>query len=361
MTGGRFFARVAALAVAFTVSLVAARSARADELDDELASFKSSMLAELEATSAEAAKEIAAGDEVAVKDIGAALEHYEAAAKLAPTSPHPLRRLCNAEVQFDRRADAITHCRAARALRDDDVQRGALGRALIAPPATPPEQDEGYALILGAAKKTNSVADLFALCEAALQLERKGDLTTCSQGLETKAPSSPGTWVFVALREATAERFTEAKAAMVKARKLGLVGLEDLEKKIDENLPFTTRFRWLFVFLAAWAGMVIFVSSMGLLLSAITRSAAYRLPETRTGHAHGATSALRSTYRAVLWLASALFYASIPVMLLSVVGAAGGLVYLSLLLGRIPVKLLLLVILVACLTIWATLKASSCA
>jgi Zn-dependent protease with chaperone function len=65
---------------------------------------------------------------------------------------------------------------------------------------------------------------------------------------------------------------------------------------------------------------------------------------------------MRKIYAVVLALTSIYFYLSIPFVLLLVLAAGGGLIYLFFAIGRIPIKLVALIAIVVLVTLWAMLK-----
>src|SRR6185295_19402618 len=64
----------------------------------------------------------------------------------------------------------------------------------------------------------------------------------------------------------------------------------------------------------------------------------------------------KKTYAAVLWLSCAYYYVSLPIVAVVVVGAGGGILYALFAIGRIPVKLVLIVVVMVFATLWSMLK-----
>jgi Zn-dependent protease with chaperone function len=65
---------------------------------------------------------------------------------------------------------------------------------------------------------------------------------------------------------------------------------------------------------------------------------------------------VRRVYAAVLFLCSAFYYVSIPIVIAIVIAAGGGLIYGFIILGRIPIKLLVLAVLVVGVSVISILK-----
>jgi Zn-dependent protease with chaperone function len=74
------------------------------------------------------------------------------------------------------------------------------------------------------------------------------------------------------------------------------------------------------------------------------------------GQAAGLSGGVRRAYAAVLSLCCTFYYASIPIVLLLVLGVAGGLLYGIFALGHIPVKLVALIVIVAGVSVWSMIK-----
>ena len=105
--------------------------------------------------------------------------------------------------------------------------------------------------------------------------------------------------------------------------------------------------------------LVIWLALMGLLLvagSALSKWTLRHVEEMSTGSI-AENKALKRAYAAVLWLSCALYYLSIPLAVLVLLGGAAGLIYLFFAIGRIPVKLVALIGIGVLVTLWAVLKA----
>lgn len=96
--------------------------------------------------------------------------------------------------------------------------------------------------------------------------------------------------------------------------------------------------------LAVWVGSLLVLLLVGWILSRATLRAAQRVPAQPGGRAAGGDRFLRGLYKAVLWLSCLYYWLSIPIIALLVVAAGGGVIYAFLALGRIPVKLVIVVV-----------------
>jgi Zn-dependent protease with chaperone function len=106
----------------------------------------------------------------------------------------------------------------------------------------------------------------------------------------------------------------------------------------------------------AWIGTLLLLLAGGGLLSQATLRAARRVPPQPSGQAQGADALLRRVYRAVLWMSCAFYWVSIPLVALVVLAAAGGVLYLLFSIGHIPIKIILLVVIFAGVTLKSIVK-----
>ncbi len=108
--------------------------------------------------------------------------------------------------------------------------------------------------------------------------------------------------------------------------------------------------------LGAWSLLFATLWISGILLSRATLGAAMAPPSPQGGTAIGLSATLRRLYRAVNVASAAFFYASLPLVALLVVGLGGAIVWGFIAIGHIPLKLVLLVIVVTCVTMFALFK-----
>jgi Zn-dependent protease with chaperone function len=106
----------------------------------------------------------------------------------------------------------------------------------------------------------------------------------------------------------------------------------------------------------AWGGSLLLLLGLGALLSQAALRAAGRVPAQPSGEAQGSDALLRRVYKAVLWLSCAYYWISIPLVVLAVVGVGGGLLYLFFKIGRIPIKLALIIVVLMVVTLVSIVK-----
>jgi hypothetical protein len=100
--------------------------------------------------------------------------------------------------------------------------------------------------------------------------------------------------------------------------------------------------------------LVIFV--VGSLLSRSTLAAIERFDGRDSDELRARTGSLRRAYAGMIGFAAVYYFISIPILVAVVLLGAGGIIYGFLLLGRIPIKLVLIVGFVALVSVWSMVK-----
>ncbi len=107
--------------------------------------------------------------------------------------------------------------------------------------------------------------------------------------------------------------------------------------------------------LCGWVAGLVALLVLGSLLSGAVLRTAGELARSRSASPSGG-AALRRAYAAVLWLCCAYYYASLPLLALLTPALGGGILYFFLAIGRIPIKLALIVVVLTLATLWSILK-----
>jgi Zn-dependent protease with chaperone function len=351
--------RLVASATAAAALLAWAPAAAAAETISE---FDSRILAELRARDPGAADQFVAAN--AARDrhaLDEAAAGYESVRTAAPWFTHATRRLCGIESERKHHAHAVALCREAFAQDPAPYGEDALAMALVADPAASSAQkSEALAHADRAARRApdDSYAQA-SLCQVAVVMGDIERLDACSKRLLGMAPKDASTHVFRALALASRGDFDAGEQELDTARAHGFPeeSYRGLRAGIESARPITARL-WPYVWraLVAWLSGFAVLLGAGALLSAAALRAASRAPSDASAHPTGVDALLRRTYRVVLWLTCAYYYASLPLVAVSVLGGCAGLVYGSFVLGQIPIKLLLLAIFVTGTSLWAMAK-----
>lgn len=336
--------------------LFASSPAHADEVDDEGRAFREAALQALRAESAEGADACergkAASDAEKFED---ALAEYERAASLLPRSAHPRRWACYQLAALERRSEAVARCEEALSLSATPENQSALASVLLQPPQATGDLERALDLSR-AAMARGSLSDLATRCEVLGAAHKDVEFRECTATLRARAPNSPSVFMLSVFAAADHD---EARGYVERAKELGAdpKQLAALEALLDEHTPTSAKvWRWGQRFLLVWFALGVVVATLGLALSSATKRLAAQLPRGRNDPTPPRLVQLRAVYSGVLWLACLLFYLTLPLMVLSVVAFSGGLIYVMLLVGRIPIYIVLALIVMASMTVIATLR-----
>jgi Zn-dependent protease with chaperone function len=289
---------------------------------------------------------------------------YAKVAAMAPGFTHALRRQAGEELALGHRGRAVALAREAVAAEASPENMSALATVLARGQgdAHPPKADLDEASRLAQRAAAMAPSDFYiqaAFCQVALQA---GDAAALKQGvgrLLLVAPNEDVTHQFAALQAAIEGRLDEAQAELRRARELGMPEerYQALSQVLTKARPASARLVPMVAWGGgAWLGGLVLLFALGAVLSRAVLSEAESLPSETTGRARGSGSLLRRAYALVLWLSCLYYYVSLPIVAVVVLAAGGGIVYAMLSVGRIPVKLLLIVVVVTLGTLWSILK-----
>lgn len=292
-----------------------------------------------------------------------ALRLYADVFQRVPQFDHALRRQAGEEIILDRRDAAIAHARQALNLDRSAENLATLAAALIittkgAPPAK--DLQEGKALADEAVRmKPNDSYTHGVLAQAAIVSNDFEGLKRETGRLEVLAPREVNTQMMRVTVAASEGEWSTAFDALDRARQLGLPANEysDVKKSLESAMPIYLRWwRPSALALAAWFGGFAVLLLVGAILSRVALHAARKPPQQLAHNATSLSSAVRRLYSGVLFLSCMFYYASIPIVILLVIAAGGGIVYACFALGRIPVKLIIGVVIIAGATVTTIVK-----
>ncbi|WP_394824516.1 M48 family metalloprotease [Pendulispora albinea] len=344
--------------------LAGARSAHASKRDanGRDADYEERVTAELAAESPDAARTFT--EATAAQDRGdlpSAHRGFERVIQLLPNNPHAYRRLCHVELRENQDDLALTHCRRAVSLRDLPESESALAGALIGQ-AKPGKNDldEAYQHAKRAVEaRPDDAIILLTMMHVAFMRKDLPEAKRYGEHLRKIAPDDAETHYAWAIIAAAEGRWTAAHESLEAAKQRGMPedAYRNLAKKIDEAERsglgyYAIRGAWILGLWVVGFGLLV---GLGWVLSRLVLQAAEKISAAGEKHA-SAPALLRRVYRAVIWLTCMYFYASLPVVLLGVFAGVGGIFYGFLVIGQIPIKLVLILGLVALVSLWAVLK-----
>src|SRR5262245_60352576 len=165
------------------------------------------------------------------------------------------------------------------------------------------------------------------------------------------------THYYLAFRAARDEDWEKAEQEIKKAQSLGLPA-EIAQQFLDSGVHTgaqTWRYLYYSLYLVgAWVVGLVALFALGKLFSNIT------LRSIEEADPNGATGAkeisLRSRYKRLISVAGVYYYVSLPVVIFLVLTVAGSILYGFFMIGRIPVKLALIVVVAAVVTIYKMIR-----
>lgn len=267
------------------------------------------------------------------------------------------RRLCSVAATPD---EAIASCRRALSLKTSWENETALAITLMQRPEGRPEARRLLNWAENNAGREPTV--IIALGQLALADQNQQSFLRYADRLAEVAPQHPVTPGFRAIACMMRGDFDGARAALDQAKASGALApevIDSLEKTLDSaerSSPLGIAKR-LGLFLACWLGLLLFLYAAGSMLSAATlRATAVDAARGAKGEAVGGTRLIKRAYATLITFASLFYYASLPVVGALVLVAVAALVYACLAVGRIPIKLVLIVVVIAAVSLWAIAK-----
>lgn len=169
--------------------------------------------------------------------------------------------------------------------------------------------------------------------------------------LETIAPSAVQTHVLRMTVAASDGDWSGALAALDRARAAGMpeADYRSIRAELVAAQPFYLRW-WkpAVVALGAWFAGFALMLVAGALLSRIAMRAARNMDDL--------SAKVRRLYAIVLGVSCAFYYASLPIVIVSVLAFSGGLIYATFVLGHVPIKVVILLAVVAGVSVWSMIK-----
>lgn len=277
----------------------------------------------------------------------------------APKFDPALRRYGSMLAAQGRRAEGLKWVEQAVAIKRSHENLATLAGALAfskGHTATPPERERALTLLKEARKQPGGEDEstLGMIAQLSLQAENIAEARNAIEALEKNYPDLLQTHYFAAVLAAVDEHWIKAKAEILAAQKLGL-DEETVKSFLDSGVGSRAN-AWGFVRGAGWAtglwaGGLLGLCGLGYALSKLTLRQIERA-DPRHAIAAGERK-LRKLYRSVLNVAGVYYYLSLPIVFLLVVGAAAALLYGFLMMGWIPIKLTIIIVIGVIATIWS--------
>ena len=278
-----------------------------------------------------------------------AIALYAQVVQRVPSFHHALRRQAGAETRAGHKTDAILHARQATEIERSPENLAALAYTLLNNNSS---VEEAATLAREAfAAKPDDEYVLQVLALAGQQTQSLDLMRSATIRLESVAPKSPGTHVLRATIATNEGNWDEAHAALDRAKSLGLpqADYDGYLEWVASAQPFYLRW-WKPALIAVGSWFAMF--GVLLLTGAVLSRMAMRAAETTDG----LSAKVRRLYAIVLGISCAFYYASLPIVMAFVLAFTGGLIYAAFAVGRVPIKLVILLVCLAGVSVWSMLK-----
>jgi Zn-dependent protease with chaperone function len=280
-----------------------------------------------------------------------------------PSFVHALRRQGTEELSAGDRSTALVHLRQALAQSNSGENMAALALGLIETGDTAPLDAEAReAKRLAQMAAALDPTDVFELSVLARVAERTEDLDLLRQASVKLTAFAPNELLTHMTRMSVAANdgdWDEAYAALDRARGAGLSqeDYESIAASFKSAQPFWRHWwkpaLWTLV---AWLGGLGILLLAGTILSRIAVRAAEEPVTDLSANATSLSGGVRRIYASVLFLTSIFYYLSLPIVMLLVLGIGGAIIYGFMAAGTIPLKLVILIVIVAAISVWSMLK-----
>ena len=298
---------------------------------------------------------------------------YSEVLKKAPDFEAALRRLGYTYVELGKRAEGLAL--TARAVEKNRSVPNLIGRATSlvtsrSPDFKPSKAEISEALALGreAWQKSNYTdQDSGLVIAQTLRMsEQYEEFQKFAPNLRERLPNSAGAAYFNAVALAENNDLDAAEAEIERSRQLGAPDellaplLAVIGEVRDEAFFGLGRYRSylyvMFALVAVWAVGLFALFAVGATLSKKTlRSIEVSDPNDVTGEAQ---ASLKSLYRKIISIAGIYYYISQPVVIFLVIAATVGAILFFLWIGRIPIKIIIVLLFIGAASIFYMIKSS---
>ncbi len=270
-----------------------------------------------------------------------------------------LRRLGSVRTELGKPQEGIELCQKAVASNKSAYNLLALSYCYIFP-GTTQNYDKALELLNEARQLSNGDdvdIDILSLI-GQIQLQ-KGSITefrTTTNTLEKEQPDKMITHYFSALIAAEDKEWKTAEKEILIAKKLGLAD-DAVQAFFDSGVKsqltkrlYINYFIWV---TSIWAIGLLLLYIIGKILSIITVNSIENglLNEDRK-----TKNFIRSSYKLLINIGGIYYYLSLPIILVLVIAFVVGVFYIFLLIGQMPIKLMLLLIVGSCFTIYGMIR-----
>jgi Zn-dependent protease with chaperone function len=249
-------------------------------------------------------------------------------------------------------------------------------RALAVDPS--PENQTGMAFVLFEMNDQRKLDEALDLAKAAVKSQpdnaynyhvliavaaQKNDIPTLRDTrshLMVLTPSDPVGHYIAGLIATQDKQWEKAESELLLAEKYGYPAADIADiletSGIRTQAMLARGLRWGGIVLLSWLAGIGLLFIIGLFLSRATLQTVGREISTGRFEINLGEQFIRRVYRLVIWVASAYFYISIPVLIVVIVTLVGGIIYMFTAMGSIPINLAIFVVIAWVYTLVAIVR-----
>lgn len=298
-------------------------------------------------------------------NVDEAIRLYQQVYEKAPKFDPVLRRLGSLLVYTERTAEGLPMLEAAVNINGSPENYFVLARCLAYPgkdrEGAKPQKERALGLAKTALDLKTDAKDFeyaYLVAQLALELDKTDLFREATAVMVKHHQDQMITHYFNAIRAAIDEEWTTAEDEIRQAGKMGLPA-ERVEKFLASGVSSNAAYRryayYAAFFFIAWALGLLAIFLLGKLMSNMTLKSLESADPNATVNAQELN--LRKYYKILIDAAGTYYYISQPVVILLVIGIAGGIVMAFMALGRLPVKLVAILAIGAVITVYHMIRA----
>jgi tetratricopeptide (TPR) repeat protein len=321
--------------------------------------------AELEAVAPNSVADFKAATEAMdAQDYEKAIALYQSVREKAPDFDAALRRLGWCLVATGKTDSGFAFMERAIAIRSSPENLLSLAQSLAYPgvgkEGTIEQKGRAYQLVKEANRspqRLSGAEDLALQAQLAMEFNEINDFRRVTGELARKHPQSVAAHYYTAILAAYDEKWMTAEKEIKEAQRLGLPA-EVAQQFLDSGVHTRARvWQYLIYSLYLVAAWIVGLTALFLVGKLMSRKTLNSLEQANPNTpASESELTLRKWYRRLINVAGLYYYISLPVVIFLVIIVAGSIIYAFLMLGRIPIKLVAILVIGGLITIFTMVR-----
>jgi len=318
--------------------------------------------AELETSAPQSVADFKAATEAMdAQDYEKAIDLFLKVHQAAPKFDAALRRLGSSLVATGKTEEGFAFQRQALAIRRSPENLISLAESLFFPAGkegTKKQKQEAYELIREArVSDGHDVSALVLQAQLAMELDKIEEFRHATEQLVANHPELMATHFYNAILAANDEKWITAEEEIKVAQSLGLppeVAQQFLDSGVSSRATVWHYVIYSLYLIGAWLVGLAALFLVGKLMSWRTLTSLEAANPNSPASASELT--LRKFYRQLINVAGFYYYISLPVVIFLVIIVAGSITYAFVMLGRIPIKLIAVLVIGGLVTIYTLIR-----